>query len=415
MFCPKCHTELDDDTQICKRCGTKVNSKSTNLWGSFSSSKSFERMNTKNIEEIDEEKEQVAEIKEELLTDHNETHQEQYNYSKEYSDVKNDNNEEHHEQYNYSKEYSDVKKDNNEEHHEQYTYSENYSNTNQEQVTSEQDYINAYIGNNAFINLPFSIPAALLGPFYYLYKKMFSIGIILIIIYIASYIYLSEDLGLILRLIINIILAAKFNSKYREDVEKRIQLIKNQNQNATSTELLEICKKKGQPLSIGILIIIIILYFTSIAALLVNEPNKNEEIQNIKEDYSIDNLHYKIPKSIEEVDEYTNYQFFKDKNEKGTCFISIYVHNTNMTEKEFIVSQSTSYEKYRQNDIEVVDIKNNKWSKRTFEGNTQKAEMYVMKKKSDNKIYELDFEESPSNSEACKEDRDYIFNNLEIK
>ena len=413
MFCPKCHTELDNDTQICKRCGTKVNSKSTNLWGSFSSSKSFERMNIKNIE--DEAKEVEGEIKEETLIDHNETHQEQYNYSKQYSDVKKDNNEEHQTQYNYSKQYSDIKKDNNEEHQKQYTYSENYSNTSQEQVTSEQDYINAYIGNNAFINLPFSIPAALLGPFYYLYKKMYSTGIILIILYIASYIYLNEDLGLILRLLMNIILAIKFNKKYKDEVEKRIQLIKNQNQNATSTELLEICKKKGQPLSIGILFIIIILYFASIAALLVNEPNTKEEIQNIKEDYSIDKLHYKIPKDIEEVDEYTNYQFFKDKNEKGTCFISIYVHNSNMTEKEFIVSQSISYDKYKQGDIEVTDIKNNKWSKRIFEGTTQKAEMYVMKEKNDNKIYELDFEESPSNSEACKEDKDFIFNNLEIK
>lgn len=393
MFCPKCHTELDDNIQICTRCGTKVDSKSNkNSWGSFSSTKTFERMNRK---EIEKEPIEVEEKQEVNLDDHNEEHQEQYNYSKQ---------------------FSNVTKDNNEEHQEQYSYSEQYSNTTQETVTSEQDYIDAYIGNSALINLPFSFPAILLGPFYYLYRKMFSIAIILIILYISSYVYLNEDLGLILRLVINIVLAFKFNKKYKEDVEKRIKIIKIQNQNATSTELLDICKRKGKPLSSGILFIVIILYFASIAALLVNEPNTQEEVKEtkIKTEYSVGKLHYIIPKDMEETDEYINYQFFKDKNDNGTCFISVSMQNTNMTEKEYLVSLSSSYNRFKQNDIEVIDIKNNKWSLRKYEGTTQNTEIYVMKDKTENAIYEFNFDELPPNSQACKADIEYIFKNIEV-
>ncbi len=410
MFCPKCHTELDDNTQTCRRCGTKVDSKSTNnLWSSFSSSKTFERMNS-----VKQEKEEnVEEVKEEVnLDDHNEEHQTQYDYSKNYSNVKNDEAKQHQEQYNYSKNYSNVENDEAKEHQEQYSYSQNYSNTIQEQVTSDQDYIDAYIGNKAFFNIPFSIPAVLLGPFYFLYRKMFSTGIILIILYVASYIYLNENLGLMLRLLMNIFLAFTFNKKYIEDAEKKVQIIKNQN--ASSTELLEICKKKGKPLSLGILFVIIILYFTTIAALLVNDPKTKEELTNIKETYSVGNLQYKIPKGIEEADEYTNYQYFKDKNDKGTCFISIYLQNTNMSEKEFIVAESTSYNLFKQSDITPIEINKYKWSTRTFDGTEQKTQMFVIKKEN-NKLYELNFDEQPASSDACSEVKDYILNNLEIK
>ena len=50
MFCSKCHTEIPDEKDVyCKRCGTKIQKKNKLDFGSFSSSKTFSRMNTKNI------------------------------------------------------------------------------------------------------------------------------------------------------------------------------------------------------------------------------------------------------------------------------------------------------------------------------------------------------------------------------
>ena len=68
MFCSKCHTEIrEEDIYFCPRCGQKIENKKTNNHFYFSPK----------IKSISNE------------------HEEQYSYSKEYSNVKNDTLEDH--------------------------------------------------------------------------------------------------------------------------------------------------------------------------------------------------------------------------------------------------------------------------------------------------------------------------------
>ena len=83
MFCSKCHTEIrDENIKFCPRCGQEIGNKRTTNHFYFGST--FKKTNE---------------------------HENQYEYSKNYSNVIDDNPDTHQEQYNYSKNYSDVKKD----------------------------------------------------------------------------------------------------------------------------------------------------------------------------------------------------------------------------------------------------------------------------------------------------------------
>ncbi len=137
----------------------------------------------------------------------------------------------------------------------------------------QEGYRIAYIGERkkAF-DMPFSIPSAILGPFYFLYRKDWSLSIVLMICYFASHVYMiqnsiTDDLGLLLRFIINIIYAFLFNNRYLSLVDKKIAFILKTNPDKTKAELIEECKKQGRTLPIGVVIIILILYITGIVLL----------------------------------------------------------------------------------------------------------------------------------------------------
>ena len=137
----------------------------------------------------------------------------------------------------------------------------------------QEGYRIAFIGERkkAF-DMPFSIPSAIFGPFYFLYRKDWSLSIILLICYLASHVYMihnsiTEDIGLLLRLIINIIYAFLFNNRYLSLVDKKIAFIQKTNPDKSKAELIEECKKQGRTLNIGIVLIVFILYVMGIILL----------------------------------------------------------------------------------------------------------------------------------------------------
>jgi hypothetical protein len=137
----------------------------------------------------------------------------------------------------------------------------------------QEGYRIAYIGERkkAF-DMPFSIPSAIFGPFYFLYRKDWSLSIVLMICYFASHVYMiqnsiTDDLGLLLRFIINIIYAFLFNNRYLSLVDKKIAFILKANPDKTKVELIEECKKQGRTLHIGIVLVIMILYVIGIVLL----------------------------------------------------------------------------------------------------------------------------------------------------
>ena len=142
-----------------------------------------------------------------------------------------------------------------------------------EDDTQEEGYRIAFIGERKKIfDLPFSIPSAIFGPFYFLYRKDWSLSIVLLICYFASHVYMiqnsiTDDIGLFLRLIINIIYAFLFNNRYLSLVDKKIDYIKKTNPKKTKAELIEECKRQGRTLNIFVVLIVIILYVAGIVLL----------------------------------------------------------------------------------------------------------------------------------------------------
>lgn len=394
MFCPKCHTELNNNASFCKRCGTEQKKiKKRFHWNQFSSSRTFERMNVN--KSINKELEEIFEEEKISKEDHNETNQSQYNYSKI---------------------YSNIVKDENDEHKEQYSYSQNYSNASQKYITSDNDYIDAYIGPNAvwIKKQSFSILTAFFGPFYLLYRKLWTQGIILLILYICSYVYLFENLGIVLRVVINIIMAIKFREIYITVVEKRIQQIKTQNADKTSSELLEECKNKGGSWSIGKLFFILCLYFI-IVVILLNKEEYTKIVQNetVSTHKEIQDMYYEINESMTEKDIYTNYHHYIDRKENGTCYITITTETTNKTTREYILDEATIYDYYAPKTINDFKIREQDGSYLSqIHGKTQK-EYYAIKDK--NTIYEIKFEDNNYQYNNCISDKSKIINSINWK
>ncbi len=249
MRCPKCNSRIDNTLEICNYCGERVKENSRN--DQYEYSKSY------------------SNIKTEYDTPHNQ----QYDYSKTYSGSTKEYDENHETQYSYSKTYSGSTKEYDTPHSDQYNYSEQYSNNNSSTITSDNDYIKAYVGESTYnhitnANTKLSLGALFFGPIYLLYRKIWLPWIVSTIIYLTILLWTGN--AVIADIIINLILAKIANRLLFDKATKEVEKIKLKNPDKDSRELLELCRQKGKPVSIAsiILIIIIIWIAISIVALL---------------------------------------------------------------------------------------------------------------------------------------------------
>lgn len=270
MFCPKCHTQiLDDSIKFCSRCGESLEKKkrkntfsNNSSFSSISASSTFKYMSkygkkTNNDFNYDNQKNEEA-LERALNNDQVEcninqpintnNHNDQFNYSVNYSGVTK-RNQSHNQQFDYSKKYSNVTKKS-KTHDEQYEYSQNYSNATQQQVTSDDSYKLAFIGKNkeSIIKSKISVPALIFGPLYLIYRKMYTLGVTLVLILFVLLIYFGENISSF-QIFINVILALKFKIIYLNYVNKKVEEIKNNSQNKTTTEILYECSQKGNTLT----------------------------------------------------------------------------------------------------------------------------------------------------------------------
>lgn len=228
MKCNNCGYYINNDDKFCKNCGNTVNDESCKYGDNISDSK----------------------------YDASSCHTKQYAYSYEYSNKQKPSYNmysTHEEQYNYNKKYSvDSSK-------------YNYINTTLND-SGDDKYIKSYIGKNytQIKKSKFSLPAFFFGPWYLLYRKIWNYSFITIIISFAAKILLEENLSSLTDIIISIVLATKFQQIYFQEAEKQVELIKQQNLDKTTTELLNECSKKGKtsilrPIVIYILLQILII------------------------------------------------------------------------------------------------------------------------------------------------------------
>ena len=400
MFCSKCHTEIrEEDIKYCPRCGQAIGNNRTNNHFYFKSS-----LKTKNEHENQYEySKDFSNVKDDNL----DTHQEQYEYSKNYSDIKKENLDEHNTQYNYSKDYSNVTKDKAEEHENQYNYSAKYSDVNTMNITSDEDYVKAYIkyNYNSIKKQKLNIGALIFGPFYCIYRKMYFLGIILLLIESSFLFTIGGDYCTLVELFINLYLAIKINEIYLKKVNNNIENIKNNNPDKTSKELIDICSKKGGTISIKLFIILLFLLPITIYLLTIifrfEEFNEKQEDKN--NTYKVRNITYKIPSNFNEIRTNEIYNFLKTTDNK--CYLSTSSISYAGNVDEYISYSSNSSKYTNKTDIKEWEHKGNSW--KYIMMNTSNGDKTIYVSRYNNYIYVFTFDGD------CKEYQQNILNSIE--
>lgn len=289
MKCLKCGAYVYTSDKFCRSCGATLNSDTCKYGDNIANSK----------------------------YDSSSCHEKQYSYSYEYSNKTKPTynmNATHQEQYNYStNQYYDPSKYD-------YAYKPNDS--------GDDKYIKAYIGQNytQIKNMKFSLPALLFGPWYLIYRKVWGYAFGALIISLAASILLESNLADVVSLIIKIYFGFKFREIYLKQAEDKVESIKQQNLDKSTTELLAICKKKGGA-SIKILATLFFIiisvavcltaYFGATGDYTTNQSD--EETTNYAYSTKFNDLYYKLPSGYSETYSSNNYQ----KSSNGICSITV--------------------------------------------------------------------------------------------
>lgn len=407
MFCSKCHTYIKDDSmKFCSRCGNELTDNKTSKFSSFKPSinkfnstfrstikSSFKPTITTvaNENEIEREHHDNTNISQEntigmthdeqaaysrqysgLNKDPRMTHDQQAAYSRKYSNLNKDPRLTHDEQAAYSRKYSNLNKNPHKSHDEQYNYSIRYSYNDTSSITSDNDYRKYFIGQNAneIMKLKFSLPGFIFGPLYLIYRKMYVLGIFLqLFIFIALY-NLGSDANILIQFLINIAIGTKANLWYINYTNKKIQSIKNNNPDKSSSELVEIIAKQGGTIPIKtFFILLIILYITTQVITGIYEINTNE-IKKVNNNYSqdikltktIENYQYEIPKELSQKVDYKHLQSYTYNDIENDCVFVIESQPNDLDAKEYLQNQSNNvFNEYNSANIYVKKVNDIYW------------------------------------------------------
>lgn len=133
----------------------------------------------------------------------------------------------------------------------------NINQNNNSQNVNNEMFIDAYIGSQAdkIKREKFSICTLLFGQFYFLYKKMYLYAFVWAIV--ISRIPLDS---IYINIISNFIMAFVFKNLYLYQVNNKVKSIISKNNGKSTSELIEICKKKGGSTFTPIIIVSVLIF-----------------------------------------------------------------------------------------------------------------------------------------------------------
>ena len=339
MYCPRCGTKVNENIEYCHHCGANIKEE-------------LSRYNFNPIQESTVEKGKQP------------THEEQYQYSLEYS----------------------------------------YGN--------KEEFIRAYVGKNyeKIKKQKFSWPSFFLGSIYCFYRKLYTLGLIWVIIS-----WITGILNIAFLLILQIVLARYFSAIYLSTVEKRVKTIKRQNKTTSQEEILTQCTKKGGTNFIltFILIFIICIALGIISFLIYTEINKTTEYKELTKEttFEIGNITYTMPKGYELYYESEGYKAF-GKFQNTYCDITIRENTYSSlydSEEEYLQSYLYTDENDIVSPLTTITLNNEVWTQVTIQTqNDDINNIYVLKKPK--AIYEI--ETRDDTSLACQEDYQQILNSM---
>lgn len=187
-----------------------------------------------------------------------------------------------------------------------------------------------------------SLPSFFLGSLYYLYRKMYLLGILILslsIAYSVGIYYVPDDyklyvsiIYLVFSILINLVIAIKFNSIYIARANKKISKIKNKYKNSTRFEVMERIKYAG---STNLLAPILAIMIVAGITYLINFKMNNVEDKLSNHEYSVLDG-YRETSAIISLNEDKSFIWYSNKNDKSDNFYvgkyTVYVGNNAIRE-----------------------------------------------------------------------------------
>ena len=171
-----------------------------------------------------------------------------------------------------------------------------------------------------------SLPSFFLGSLYYLYRKMYLLGILILslsIAYSVSIYFIPDDyklyvsiIYLVFTILINLVIAIKFNSIYIAHANKKISKIKNKYKNSTRFEVMERIKYAG---STNLLAPILAIMIVAGITYLINFKMNNVEDKLSNHEYSVLDG-YRETSAIISLNEDKSFIWYSNKNDKSDNF-----------------------------------------------------------------------------------------------
>lgn len=301
-------------------------------------------------------------------------------------------------------------------HEDQYQYSLNYS------YKGADELIEGYVGSNyeKIKTSHFSIPTLLFGPIYFLYRKLYLYGFIW---FLVEAILLPTSV--IMAIIIRFLLAIGFSTIYLTEVKKRVENLRLLNQNINRDLLINRCKIKGgtNKTILAIMLLIIIMFGILVAigtyeAYLNHKDSKTKTLEN-NQNYQINDLNYTIPKGFEpssyKTETYQSYHYYEDYKYcsisfKSTDYLSMYDNI-----EDYINSNIYLSGKDQVSQLLTMPINNQIWSYKIIQDEYSQDTTYALQYK--DHIYEIKTTDTLDSNDidSCKLEYQKILQSINYK
>lgn len=285
--------------------------------------------------------------------------------------------------------------------------------------------LNAFIGENAdkLKDESFSWCIFFWGSIYALYRKMWLLGIVWIVVNIVVSFFLPSLSGIII-FVANIFISTQFKKWYINNAKEQIAKIKEENPNQSQEQLIVLCKQNGGtsvwPIIISIIIYLGIIIISVIAVNNMYKKNNNNFSNNASTVKTLDSLKITIP-SVLKKSEYSSDEFLMydtDYNRNYSC--SLNINSTKLY--SFYGKDAKQYLEnniyYSVNDsfsgISEKNINGNIWY---YASVTNKDEIinYYYAAEHNERIYEIKFTIMRDNDKTCSNSLTTIENSLGFK
>lgn len=219
--------------------------------------------------------------------------------------------------------------------------------------------VEAYVGNyESFRNTNFNIFYLLFGPFYALYRKLYSLGFGLIIFRIILLLF-DIKLYVILSLVLDIAISLMFNNMYLRHVSKKVETIKRNLLGKSRDEVLRYCRSVGGT-SILLPILLYIIFSMFISYLITTKYRELYESYFGKLDFNTPvykELSFTLPSELKK----ENDLLYSYDDDTDSCSYEISLIETSKTPTNYLITKSTYTERDQKSTVEEITINENEW------------------------------------------------------